>query len=303
MIQQLCFFNIRESLTAYARIFSNRLWIQKSKVKSDAFKILTDEYNFNNVNVIRALACNENEVYFGARESVVPNIFFTTRNQDYSISCMLIMKYFINKRNGEDYGINAQELKTVRDELSKIFVEDYVDQFMICIKYLYDNKVLRKSIYDSEDIDNFNLLEDRSKLYISPRGNELFDMLSRDSILFEMLRESSWRNYENRNYSILPSYELAKSKDYVTIYEDLLDYIDFLCEKEDDVFSVGILPDKYQDFYFTFGNQPMVSILLEGVEKSINYFDDQDTHKYISNKLDDIEKKVMEFQRYSSNEL
>lgn len=298
MIQKLCFFNIRESLSVYAKVFSNRFWIQKNKPKADAFSVLSDEYNFNNINVIRALACNENSVFFATKESYIPNIFFTTRNYDYTIPCLLIMKYFIEKRDGDDYGINSQELKSIKEEFSSVFTNNYVEIFVEMITYLFENKILRKSIFDSEDMSNIEIIEEKSKLYISPRGNELFEMLSRDSVLFELLRECSWREYENREYSFLSSYELTKTKDYIIIYRDLLEYIEYLCEKEDEIYSEGILRDKYQNFHYLFGDTPMVTYLLDGVIKSIKYIEDEETKKEINRRISITSKKILELNKY-----
>lgn len=292
MIQNLCFFNIRESLTAYARIFANRLWVQKNMIKTDAFTITPKDYVFNNVTVIRALACNEEPVFFGASDSLIPNIFYTTQFEDYSMHCLAVIRYFIMKRNGEDYGINAQELRFIHQELNDIFNEHYAEQFHFVIKYLFDNKILRKSINDHDDIDAIETITANSSLYISPRGNEIFEMLSKDSVLLEMLRESSWRDYKNREYSKSPSIELTRNRDYTTVYIDLLDYIDYLCEKEDDIYTRAIQSDKFQKYFSLFDSTSISGQLLIGLKNSMNYSDRIDTDECIKNKLLQTENKI-----------
>ena len=88
-------------------------------IKSDSFTITPQDYVFNNITVIRALACNEEPVFFGSNDDFIPNIFFTNQQEDLIVNCLLIIRYFIKKRNGEDYGINAQGLEIIKEELDE----------------------------------------------------------------------------------------------------------------------------------------------------------------------------------------
>lgn len=276
MIKNLCFMNIREALASYAKVFANRFWVQKNKVKEEYFTVRSPEYSFNNINVIRALACNEEQVYWGdSSETIIPNIFLTTEdNDDNSIICLLVIQYFRKKKRGEVYGVNSETLKSVIDEWTNIFGSDLVKKFIVALEFLFERKILRKSIYDTDDIDTLDTkmsLTNESKLYISPRGNEMYEMLGRDSVLLEMLRENVWRDFENRNYSELSSYELMREFKQKVIFQDLLDYLDYLCEVEDDVLSVIKVLKKNKDYKIAFGNAPATQILLAGVRKSLDY--------------------------------
>lgn len=137
--------------------------------------------------------------------------------------------------------MNSETLKSVIDEWTNIFGSDLVKKFIVALEFLFERKILWKSIYDTDDIDTLDKklsLTNESKLYISPHGNEMYEMLGRDSVLLEMLRENVWRDFENRNYSELSSNELMREFKQKEIFHDLLDYIDYLCEVEDDVLSV-----------------------------------------------------------------
>lgn len=276
MIRNLCFMNIREALASYAKVFANRFWVQKNKIKEDYFTVVSPEYSFNNINVIRALACNEEQVYWGdSSETIIPNIFYTTEdNDDYSIICLLVIQYFRKKKRGEVYGLNSETLENVINEWTNIFGRDFVRKFVSALEFLFERKILRKSIYDTDDVETLDTKEsitDKSKLYISPRGNEMYEMLGRDSVLLEMLRENAWRDFENRNYSELSSNELMKESKQKIIFQDLLDYIDYLCEIEDDVLSVVKVLKKNRDYKVAFGNTPVTQLLLTGVRKSLDY--------------------------------
>lgn len=274
MIKNLCFLNVREALASYARIFANRFWVQKNKLRAENFRVTSYEYTFNNINVIRALACNEEPVFWGVDEAIIPNIFYTTKKDDLSIHCLLVMQYFKMHHGDESYGINARELKAVKEEWRQILGENNTNNFIKALEYLFENKILRKSIEDFDDLatlDTIESLKDNSKLYISPRGIELLEMFKRDSVLLEMLRESSWRNYENREYSDLSSYELMKLSKQNVIFIDLLEYLDYLCELEDDILTDVKVKKTNHMYIQIWGETSVLSSLLTGVKKSLEY--------------------------------
>lgn len=286
MIINLCFFNVRAALAIYSKVLANRFWLQGNRTKEIFFTIDSQHYNFNNINVIRAIGCGNSSVFTGEDEtSVIPNIFLTDEklDMDYSVYCMLVIQFFIKIAGAginDDtieitYGENAKKLKDVikiwEDTVGKI----KKDALYKALIYLFENKILRKSIEDtdtSETMDQPASIQGDSKLYISPRGHELMSMLSRDSVYFEMLRECAWREYNGHvEYSQLSSYELLVQRQQGYIFLDLLEYIDYLREEEENIFfSPGNKIDliKYRDI---FGASMMVSILLKGVQNSLNY--------------------------------
>ena len=295
MITNLCFMNVRESLASYSRIFANRFWVQRNKVREDSFTVKAPEYFFNNINVIRALACNEEPVYWGDPNTILPNIFYTTEEYDYSIYCLLVMCFFRKKRNGEVYGLNSAPLKSVKTEWESIFGVDFTKKFIIALEFLFESKILRKSINDFDDIktlDTKESLQDKSKLYISPRGNEMYEMLGRDSVLLEMLRENAWRDYENRDYSDLSSNELMKENKQNVIFLDLLDYVDYLCENEDDILSAVKIFGSREAYKKAFGNTPVTYLLIEGIRRSLDYSGIMQDSK-VANKYKNVKTKIL----------
>lgn len=274
MIKNLCFLNVRESLASYAKIFANRFWVQKNKLRAESFRVDSHEYSFNNINVIRSLACNEESVFWGTGETIIPNIFYTTKKEDLSIHCLLVMQYFKAYHGDETYGLNARELVDIKKEWQQIFGEQNTKNFIKALEFLFENKILRKSIEDFDDIetlDTLRSLKDNSKLYISPRGMELLEMFKRDSVLLEMLRESSWRNYENREYSELSSYELMKVFKQNVIFIDLLEYLDYLCELEDNILTYVKKLRTNHMYKQIWGEVSILNGLLTGVKKSLEY--------------------------------
>ncbi|WP_320972059.1 hypothetical protein [Enterocloster bolteae] len=270
MIKNLCFMNIRESIASYSRVFANRYWIQKNRPKEEYFTITSPEYIFNNINVIRALACNEEVVYWDIIDSILPNIFYTSETEDLSIHCLFVIQYFYKKKGSEPYGLNAEKLESVETEWKSTLGEMRTTEFIRAMEFLFERRVLRKSIEDFDDIETLDTresLETESRLYISPRGFEMFQMFTRDSVLLEMLRENVWRDYDNREYSSLSSGELMKQSNQKGIFLDLLEYIDYLCELEDDI-VIDVSTVQYKKI---FGADSPVERLLKGVKNSLDY--------------------------------
>ena len=147
-------------------------------------------------------------------------------------------------------------------------------------------------------LDTKESLNGESKLYISPRGNEIYEMFGRDSVLLEMLRENAWRDYENREYDRASSYELMKEYKQNIIFLDLLEYIDYLREEEDNILSSieNKLGEK-EKYKKIFGRKPITQLLLLGVKKSIDYSciimrDNKiwEKYLYVSERISDVMK-------------
>lgn len=281
IISNLCFMNVRTSLAEYAKIFSNRFWIQKNQPKLETFNIGVSEFDINAITVVRAIGCGESRMFMGEDDSIIPNFFYTTCNEDYSIQCLLVMQYFGRKMysltgTGDmEYGSGAEELSKVYEEWRSVFDEEHIEQLSCALKHLFKCKVLRKSIMDFDDyqtLDTANSLNDASLLYISPRGVKLIDMLRSDSVLLEMLRECAWRDYSGRESDFFRecSYDLIRNGQQDELYIDLLEYVDMLRQAEEDFFFSQKDIDSFE-YQKLFGPNLVVEYLLSGVENSLRY--------------------------------
>ncbi len=282
MILNLCFMNVREALSVYSKIFANRFWIQGNRLREVYFSVNPRHYHFNNINVIRAIGCNNSAVFTGTEDSVIPNLFLSTESKDYSIYCLLVMQYFILHAQEKEgtveitYGLDAEKINNIRQHWSLLLGKETEQNLYKALVHLFEVKILRKSIEDIDDIstiDTEESLDDNSKLYISPLGHELMDMLDCDSVLLEMLRECAWREYDGRedSYNRQSSYELLMQKEQYKIFLDLLEYIDYLREQEEKIFFE---PNKKIDlsaYRMAFGSTLIVSKLMHGVENSLRF--------------------------------
>lgn len=306
MIINLCFFNVRAALATYSKIFANRFWIQGNRAKEMFFSVNSPEYSFNNINVIRAIGCGNSAVFSGSGDTIIPNLFLTSEREDYSILSLLIMRYFAGDFTDKceleiTYGENAKELGLVFQEWTNAVGKRRTKQLQKVLSYLFEQRILRKSIEDVDDVETLDrpdALDNHSKLYISPRGYELMLMLSRDSVLFEMLQECAWREYDGREdtYSRQSSYELLLQKKQDIIFADLLEYVDYLREQEENFFFD---PDETVDlsaYRDIFGSSMMVTHLLKGVVNSLT-FSGHIYNRTLSGKLSTVQSNIDESTR------
>lgn len=285
-ILRLCFWNVRKALTSYARILANRYWVQQNKEIQGSFTIRPCEYRFDNISVFRALACDEERVFFGDHNTIIPNLLFTTEEEDLSIYCLLTLRYYYKKRGYDEYGIHAEKQIKVRREWQKILGIDVANKFLKAQEYLYDHHMIVQSLktgYETAAHYGKEYITDESRLYISICGNELYEMLGEDSVLLEMFREDVWRDYENRDdYSKFPSSELMEQSKQEVIFLDLLEYISYLREMEEDVLSIVKNLNRIEEYNLVFGDTLIVQMLLDGVKKSIE----------CSGKIDIVKEKL-----------
>lgn len=297
MISKLCFYNVRLTLKWYSAILANRFWVQKNVEKQAAFTLYEENFDFNNVNIIRALACQENEVYFENPNGIIPNILLTTCTEDQSVLSLMIATYFDKKTEFDSYGSDdrTQTIKGVIDFWKYTCGNEIEQTVRTIIDYLFDIRVLRKSIRNKEELmasDDHRCLNDDSVLYISPRGSELLQMLIRDSIYLEMIREAAWRDYEFVKFDDRTSYELMSERKLDAIYEDLMKYILYLCEKEEDILRKIKNLRKSRQYVSVMGNNPVCYILLQGVRKSMSYTGSTKDNEMLRAQFQEVEQRI-----------
>lgn len=275
MIINLCFMNIREALSYYAKIFANRLWVQKNKDYYAEFTVNIPDYTFNNITIIRALSCNESKVYFDEENNLIPCVFLNNKRTDYTIYCLLLINLFYKRRvENEYYGVRAQRKKDLMEELKNIFSPEDAKIFEECFYYLFERRILRKSIQDKDDyktLDTRESLKDDSLIYLSTKGEEMWRMFSQDSVLLELFREEVYRDFDKFDFNEKSSFELMELGKQKDIFLDLLKYIECISYDEEDLrdrVADKIKKKKYKEI---FGSEMISSYLLEGVNCSLRY--------------------------------
>lgn len=184
--------------------------------------------------------------------------------------------------------MQSQKKIELINELKDTFPLEMVKKFEDCISYLFMKKILRKSIRDKDDyaaLDRKESLKDDSLLYLSSKGEELWKMFAQDSVLLELFREGVYRDCNKMDFNMQCSFDLIETGRQKEIFLDLLKYIEYLGDKEDDLRN-SITSDTKKDKYTElFGNDMVVLHLLEGVQCSLKYsgkVEEPDIKNYLS---------------------
>lgn len=272
MILGLTNLDIPMALNVFKEILSNSLWMTK---RDD------DTYIFNNIHVIRAIACGVREVYFNKKESLIPNILYNTEQYDYSIICLYIIAYFTSKNvDYLEYGDTAENKHTVIDDLCRIFgyndkdsqeYKEFTSHIDEAISYLWHCGILETINFNSKR--NMNPLPPSQKLLLSAKGNECFNMLRGDSMLTELFREDYYMEADpNDIKQFQSSKKLMDENDQVSVFVELLIFLYNLFVQCEAPLINRMQSQCTQGIYTnTFGGHTMTELLLEGINKSINY--------------------------------
>ena len=272
MILGLTNLDIPMALNVFKEILSNSLWMTK---RDD------DTYIFNNIHVIRAIACGEREVYFNKKDSLIPNILYNTEQYDYSILCLYIIAYFTSKNvDYLEYGDTAENRRTVIGDLCRVFgyndtgsqeYKEFTSSVDEAISYLWHCGILETINFNSEQ--NMNPLSSGQKLLLSAKGNECFNMLQGDSMLTELFREDYYMETDpNDTKQFQSSRKLMEKNDQVSVFVELLIFLYNLFLQCEAPLIKRMQSQCAQGIYTNiFGGCTMTELLLGGINKSINY--------------------------------
>ncbi|MBD5536096.1 MAG: hypothetical protein HDQ99_10645 [Lachnospiraceae bacterium] len=272
MILGLTNLDIPMTLNVFREILSNSLWMTK---RDD------DTYIFNNIRVIRAIACGAREVYFNKKDSLIPNILYNTEQHDYSIICLYIISYFTSKSvDYLEYGDTVENKQTVIDDLCRIFgyndkdcqeYKEFTSHIDEAISYLCQCGILETINFNSNQ--NKTPLSSGQKLLLSAKGNECFKMLRGDSMLTELFREDYYMEEDSNDpKQFQSSQKLMDENDQISVFIELLIFLYNLFDKHEAPFINRMQSQCTQGIYTnTFGGCTMTELLLDGINKSINY--------------------------------
>lgn len=258
MLQNLSYMNIVATLELYKKVLNNMVWIIEKRQNGEY------EYVFNNITVIRSIACGNSPVYYNYEENIIPNIFMNANLLEPKgiLFGMYLLKYFyLREETRKDYGkCGISENELIKDFVY-IFGVEFEEEITAFLKYFRKRGILNYGIYDTK-VDN-------RTLYLSPKGYELWRMLRNDSVLMELYREDFIWEYQEDENEVLSSYELMK--DQGEIFLRLLKKLEFLFEVECDWMKQVSSERKYALYLRMFGERMLVEHMLNGIKRSTEY--------------------------------
>ena len=325
-ISEICHLNIRAIIDCLQMILSNRVWCQNSAEYSEHPTVRITDYRFDIVNVVRTLACGESSVYTGKKdikfnqENVsnvlarpqfddsdifIPNILIDIKTKECDVLPAIIMQYlegYFSSQTSTPPQTEFVSKKVLCDNLHKIFGEFItLEKIQNTIEYLFNNRIIRKSIISKDTDETINKLLDHDYIYLTLKGSRLLSMFANDSVLLEIYREDIRRNYEKRSECYKSSFELITEGERNTLFDDLIDLVKEIYYSEDD-YQNHIADFEILSFYKL--DFPISQKLLIGVEKSLlrSQNIDSEAKKMLSHKITElramIAKRIQEVNKF-----
>ena len=97
MIMGLTDLNLRYALKVCEDILSNPVWVTRAARTDPNEEGMRDEYVFNNITVLRAIACGSDLVYMGGEDNLIPNVLYNTPECDNALISLYIIAYFVKR--------------------------------------------------------------------------------------------------------------------------------------------------------------------------------------------------------------
>lgn len=255
----------------YKKVFTNKVWILRGNRRKDFLEMSKTDYLFNNISVIRALACGNNAVYRGEKSRVIPNLFLSDEFGDNSIICLFVLVYFLRNDGRLSKNKIISAFSNLFRELRGILeiVERILNHFLKCGVIELDYKSV-----DGGETD---------MLILTPRGRELWNMFSSDSVLLELYREDHYCE-DNGSFDFRSSYDLMERVGQYELFRQLFLYIEMLLLQERKLRLEAARLGSLNLLENCFGRKIITRYLLDGVLKSVEY------SGYINN--DDIKEAI-----------
>ncbi len=266
--------NMRKALSAAKRVVYNKRWIQRDYIENTngAFTINSvEDYDITFATLIRAIGMGESNIY-DSSISNIPNIMCNENNMD--LYPLLVIKYCLNMRSHKysTWGdtIDVSDFYNYTNNIFGKYGPQHNEMFKRATEYLIMSRLLLRSIDQLQDnampVNETNVSDIR-KIYISNAAVDIWDLLGKNSILFEMYTDDLWLDNTNRS---------GTKRTYrgfdIDNFRMALDYAKYLVDREiiirNHASNLGNI-DKYTEL---FGSDFVTMHLLNGLMNSLRAF-------------------------------
>lgn len=307
LIYNLVNHNLCNAMILYGSIMVNIDWIAKWEVEHDGgFKVTMDSYKLTADRIFKAIACGNELSYSYEKNEFIPNILHNYKEETELLG-LYIIKYMIRNEATDLYAETYVEGDRIFKDIVTLFIDRSDSQMRIdiwqsrllyIISYFYSSGILLRSIYDIENISEKQIRREYNgayKLYLSPRGQALYNLLSQNALLLELYRDDIYTDLNNndRVTSDLSTNELM-------MY--LIDYVIYLFQCEQKYISSAIsCLERYQEL---FGEELIVVPLLEGIVKNVRAFypERKEEYQVLMDRIKELIKKMNHYIRVIENE-
>lgn len=193
--------NIRKALSVTKRIIYNKQWIQRDYIEesSGAFTIdSVKDYDTTPATLIRAIGMRESTIY-SSNISDIPNVMFNENETD--LYPLLVLKYCLQFRSNNKKYANWHDIINLHvfyNKIDHIFGESatlHKPLFVKVTQYLILNRLLLRSIDQLQNNTmpvNEKNIHEITKVYISNAAVDIWELLNKNSVLFEMYMDDNW---------------------------------------------------------------------------------------------------------------
>lgn len=260
MIQNLCNYDFQLMKKCYKKILTNKVWLLRGERRNDFLNMSKTDYMFNNISVLRSIACGNNEVYRREKSVIVPNVLLNDEFGDDSMVSLLVLSFF------DRSGAVVKKSKLIRT-FKQIFADkrEIISSLYRVVGHFLDCKILNQIKYIREYTEKGEYLE------ITPRGQEIWKMFASDSVLLEMYREDHYFVDRTEACNFISSRQLMATMGQCEIFLQLFRFIGELLKLEKDLHKKAIENGMLSEYQSCFGAKAQTKRLLEGVVKSIEY--------------------------------
>lgn len=281
-ISALANYDISHALKMLLRVLTNHRWFAPDeKYYLGAYELNSDDYLPVKDRTIRALAYGEGTVFVDGPDNVLPNILHihTEDKEGTELLSLYILEHMLvlqRSKNITLYGQHKIAGKDLKERIVNILHNVNPDLVEYSIEQLYRQRCLLRSIFEPETCSTVDRhtsnrhYEGSFGLYLSFRGNKIMELLSRDSLLFEIFRDDIDTNIRGNT---IPSTEMSQTEKMLY----LINYCEQLFEREKEY-----IQDADKSRYFeAFGGSFIITRLVKGLQQSFfNYYRRTDEEHY-----------------------
>ena len=289
--------NIRKALAVIKQIIYNKQWIQRdySEEIAGAFTIdSVKDYNITPATLIRAIGMGESQIYC-SNISNIPNVMYNENETD--LYPLLIIKHSLGYINTEELYAswnNTIDLCSLYRRITNIFGESnnsHTRSFITSAEHLIQSRLLLRSIDQLQSnaipVNETNVHE-VTKVYISNAAVDIWNLLSQNSVLFEMYMDDIWLDNTLRP---------ARKKRFrgfdLDNFSIAMKYLDVLIEKEIKLRNHARNLGKFDEYIELFGRDTISRHLLNGLMNSFMAFYKNDVYEQqLIHELVCLEQKV-----------
>lgn len=273
MIMGLANKNVRQAMIILKKILSSPIWISKDACTDKSVEG-GGGYIFNNITVIRAIACGKSLVYFNSADQLIPNVFYNMDSEDNSIISLYIIAYFKKRYDRFMGGAgSAVFLTDLLQDFTDVFAQapNLDARIKKTIGYLCKHGILCPGIPKKSWGVSANL--DENFFYLSFLGMEIWNMLAADSVLLELYREDYYQEYTSETGGqFKSSYQLMREDNQEAIFIELYRLLsDLLVKEELPLLNAVERCGAIKKYNSIFGVETIVEHLSVGVGRSVDF--------------------------------